>query len=85
MNSDAPKAGITVPVPLGVLEVMVNLFLNKVKGRELRRLRQWKQIPPRVICVTGLPTTGTRIPDPPFSSFGPSRDYGMDLCLEVFL
>jgi hypothetical protein len=25
--------------------------------------------------------TGTRIPDPPFSSFGPSRDYGMDLCL----
>ena len=30
-------------------------------------------------------TTGTRIPDPPFSSFGPSRDYGMDLCLEVYL
>jgi hypothetical protein len=29
--------------------------------------------------------TGTRIPDPPFSSFGPSRDYGMDLCLEVYL
>ena len=27
--------------------------------------------------------TGTRIPDPPFSSFGPSRDYGMDLCLEL--
>jgi hypothetical protein len=27
--------------------------------------------------------TGTRIPDPPlfFPSFGPSRDYGMDLCL----
>ena len=24
--------------------------------------------------------TGTRIPDPPFSSFGPSRDYGMHLC-----
>ena len=23
-------------------------------------------------------STGTRIPDPPFSSFGPSRDYGMD-------
>jgi hypothetical protein len=23
--------------------------------------------------------TGTRIPDPPFSSFGPSRDYDMDL------
>lgn len=22
---------------------------------------------------------------PPFSSFGPSRDYGMDLCLEVYL
>ena len=22
---------------------------------------------------------------PPFSSFGPSRDYGMDLCLEVHL
>jgi hypothetical protein len=21
----------------------------------------------------------------PFSSFGPSRDYGMDLCLEVYL
>ena len=30
-------------------------------------------------------STGTRIPDPPFSSFGPSRDYGMDLCLEVYL
>ena len=30
-------------------------------------------------------TTGTQIPDPPFSSFGPSRDYGMDLCLEVYL
>jgi hypothetical protein len=29
--------------------------------------------------------TGTRIPDPPFSSFGPSRDYGMDFCLEVYL
>ena len=30
-------------------------------------------------------TTGTRIPGPHFSSFGPSRDYGMDLCLEVYL
>ena len=30
-------------------------------------------------------TTGTRIPDPPFSSFGPSLDYGMNLCLEVYL
>ena len=29
--------------------------------------------------------TGTRIPDPPFSSFGPSRDYSLDLCLEVYL
>ena len=29
--------------------------------------------------------TGTWNPDPPFSSFGPSRDYGMDLCLEVYL
>ena len=29
--------------------------------------------------------TGTRIPDPPFSSFGPSRDYGMDHSLEVYL
>ena len=29
--------------------------------------------------------TGTRIPDPPFSSFIPSHDYGMDLCLEVYL
>ena len=29
--------------------------------------------------------TGTRIPYPPCSSFGPSRDYGMDLCLEVYL
>jgi hypothetical protein len=29
--------------------------------------------------------TSTRIPNPPFSSFGPSRDYGMDLCLEVYL
>ena len=28
---------------------------------------------------------GTRIPDPPFSSFDPSRDYGMDICLEVYL
>ena len=30
-------------------------------------------------------STDTRIPDPPFSSFGPSRDYGMDLYLEVYL
>ena len=30
-------------------------------------------------------SAGTRIPDPPFSSFGPSPDYGMDLCLEVYL
>jgi hypothetical protein len=30
-------------------------------------------------------STGTRIPDPPFSSRGPSRDYGMDLCMEVYL
>ena len=29
--------------------------------------------------------TGTLIPDFPFSSFDPSRDYGMDLCLEVYL
>ena len=28
---------------------------------------------------------GTRIPDPPFSSFGPTRDYGMYLSLEVYL
>jgi hypothetical protein len=35
--------------------------------------------------VYRVDTTGTRIPDPPFSSFGPSRDYGMDLCLEVYL
>jgi hypothetical protein len=27
----------------------------------------------------------TRILDPHFSSFGPSRDYGMDLCMEVYL
>jgi hypothetical protein len=27
----------------------------------------------------------TRILDPPFFSFGPSRDYGMDLSLEVYL
>ena len=31
-----------------------------------------------------LTTASTRIPDPHFSSFGPSRDYGMDLCLEVY-
>ena len=30
-------------------------------------------------------STSTRIPDLPFSSFGSSRDYGMDLCLEVYL
>ena len=37
-------------------------------------------------CMLYTPLiTGTRIPDPPFSSFGPSRDYGMDLCLEVYL
>ena len=41
---------------------------------------------PRGYVFSGLVTiTGTRIPDPPFSSFGPSRDYGMDLCLEVYL
>jgi hypothetical protein len=33
----------------------------------------------------GTLTTGTRIPDPPFSSFAPPRDYGMDLSLEVYL
>ena len=27
--------------------------------------------------------TGTRIPDPPFSTFGPSRDYGMALCQNI--
>jgi hypothetical protein len=27
--------------------------------------------------------TGTRNPDPPFFSFGPSCNYGMDLSLEV--
>jgi hypothetical protein len=37
-------------------------------------------------CISQVfASTGTRIPDPPFSSFGPSRDYGMDLCLEVYL
>jgi hypothetical protein len=35
--------------------------------------------------VTLVETTDTRIPDPPFSSFDPSRDNGMDLCLEVYL
>jgi hypothetical protein len=35
--------------------------------------------------VTVCVSTGTLIPDPPFSSFGPSRDYGMDLSLEVYL
>ena len=43
---------------------------------------------PRYLWLIGMFrvfTTGTRIPDPPFSSFGPSRDYGMDLCLEVYL
>ena len=39
----------------------------------------------RITLETQDLTTGTRIPDPPFSSFGPSRDYGMDLCLEVYL
>ena len=29
--------------------------------------------------------TGTRILNPPFSSFGPSRDYGMHLCLQVYI
>ena len=38
-----------------------------------------------IIYISILLTTGTRIPDPPFSSFGPSCDYGMDLCLEVYL
>ena len=43
---------------------------------------------PEFLCaldVFARHTTGTRIPDPPFSSFGSSRDYGMDLCLEVYL
>ena len=30
-------------------------------------------------------TTGTPIPDPPFPPVGPSRDYGMNLCLEVYI
>ena len=39
------------------------------------------------VSTVMMPTalTGTRIPDPPFTSFGPSRDYGMDLCLELYL
>jgi hypothetical protein len=32
-----------------------------------------------------LRNTDTWSPVPPFSSLGPSRDYGMDLCLEVYL
>ena len=36
-----------------------------------------------VVCFSWGP--GTQIPDLPFSSFGPSHNYGMDLSLEVFL
>jgi hypothetical protein len=42
-------------------------------------------IKPNKFTHPSLILTGTQIPDPPFSSFGPSRDYGMDLCLEVYL
>ena len=37
------------------------------------------------ISQNGVIHTGTQISDPPFYSFGLSRDYGMDLCLEVYL
>jgi hypothetical protein len=39
----------------------------------------------RITLGTQDLATGTQIPDPPFSSFGPSRDYGMGLGLEVYL
>jgi hypothetical protein len=42
-------------------------------------------IKPNKFTHPSLILTGTQIPDPPFSSFGPSRDYGMDLCLEVYI
>ena len=68
----------------------LNIMLILTNWRQLSVLEVMAQsIPPLLQVggngyIVGFPT-GTRIPDPPFSSFGPSRDYGMDLCLEVYL
>jgi hypothetical protein len=54
----------------------------KLNGRSLRGRYDNVTLIPLVLQL-GLRITGTRIPDPPFSSFDPSHDYGMDLCLEA--
>ena len=45
----------------------------------------WRPNVTQRVSYTHIILRGTRIPDPPFSSFGPFRDYGMDLCLEVYI
>ena len=65
---------------------VISSFFMSLTLRKLKRDNLKSQI--RKITQTSTKlrnTTGTRIPDPPFSSFGPSRDYGMDICLEVYL
>ena len=53
------------------------------------RAHNWSKIYLDFIETDRSDITGTRIPDPsptpaPFPSFGHSRDYGMDLSLEVY-
>jgi hypothetical protein len=58
--------------------VLIQIFIKETV--EIKKKKGTK-----ISLGMGSVTTGIRIPDPPFSSFGPSRDYGMDLCLEVYL
>jgi hypothetical protein len=61
------------------------LYYNPLVEPRLRiRLRRIRSLCLQIILVRLVLFTGTRILDP-FFSFGPSRDYGMDLCLEVYL
>jgi hypothetical protein len=55
--------------------------LQQVEQKAVGRQRNLGLGTKVTVCVS----TGTLIPDPPFSSFGPSRDYGMDLSLKVYL
>ena len=67
-------------LPVSNLSSILTLSLME---QELLTLPQHLSSPPVFSWIRF--TTGTRIPDPPFSSVGPSRDYGMDLSLEVYL
>jgi hypothetical protein len=64
----------TYLIPLLWKVFMISSAYTKTEEQNFRR-----------IIVDADYFTGTWSPDPPFSSFGPSRDYGMDLCLEVYI